>query len=207
MAYKQRWSDLFAILDISNTPAIDKKDADTLSQNIASHFGQLLQGNATMQAFDSFFVDLIQNFGKDGKMTKEQLIQGVEKNLVGKSSSLPAWWTASVGALFTAYNINKEIGILSVADVADVVHRFQPGATQAAIQNAYNWALHLNDLPKTPFQGGPGPVETFNSITFSEVVFQWGTSAQPTPEAQLLLPFFQQFGGIVPLSTPTKSSG
>jgi len=199
MAYKNRLSELFTLLDINNTSFVAQKDVDAVSKNIASVLGQAV-GSSTMQGFDTFFTALIQNFGKDGKLTKDQLIQGVESTLVGKDvDNAPAWWSASVNSLFNAYNINNK-QILTVADVSQVVLKFKPSATPASIQRAYDWVLDNG-------KGIPKPPAPFDSGTFPKIVFQWETSAVQTPEADLLLPFFYRYEGIVPLAGPTKSSG
>lgn len=126
---------------------------------------------------------LIKEFdvNKDGKVSKEELITGVEKVIVGKPvEALPAWWRENINNIFNAIDTNKN-GELSLEESIKALHNFNPAETEANITAAYKWAV----------QHGPSKGR-YDANTLNYVIFLWASSPDDIPEVTTLTPYFRK---------------
>jgi len=184
MAYKQNWLGLFAIFDVEKKGYVVPADAKHIAGNLAKFFGIPEDSDripAGASAFSEFFNDFIKTFdlNKDGKVTKEEFLYGIEQKFVGKSvDNQPDFWKVHVIDFFRVYDTNKN-GELSYEEVYESVKRPDPSASSGDIKAAYEWALTKSTTGK------------FDAETFFHIVYIWGTSTENSPEAVLLLPLLR----------------
>eukprot|EP00026_Physarum_polycephalum_P016767 Phypoly_transcript_17763.p1 GENE.Phypoly_transcript_17763~~Phypoly_transcript_17763.p1 ORF type:complete len:187 (+),score=38.14 Phypoly_transcript_17763:99-659(+) len=185
MAYKQRWLEYFEALDADGSGAIDPGDLSYATKTFSKMLGKpedSAEVKSHAAAYSTFFHDLVKAFdiNKDGSISKDELLAGVEKYFIGKTpETVPDWWKAHVLQAFEAVDINGD-GDLSVEEKVSFVKRLVPSASEADITAAYAWGIK---------QGSSGK---YDATTLSRIVFKWATDPNPTPEASLLLPFFSK---------------
>eukprot|EP00026_Physarum_polycephalum_P015429 Phypoly_transcript_16106.p1 GENE.Phypoly_transcript_16106~~Phypoly_transcript_16106.p1 ORF type:complete len:184 (+),score=37.05 Phypoly_transcript_16106:277-828(+) len=178
MAWKQRWSDYFDLLDGDKNGFIDANDIPYMAKGMAKMIG--LPENAPevkgmSDFFGKFFNSLIKEFdaNSDGKVSRAELLAGVEKKFIGKESS-PAWWNDYIDATVKFLMAGK--AELSFEEVLEFVKRFDPSVNPEALKKSFEWSLTLNKNGK------------FDGTTWGSVLFVWATSPDDTPQAKPLLP-------------------
>jgi len=185
MAYKQRWLGYFKVLDANNSGFIDPGDAAIVGKRLATTFGFAEgspQYHGIVKALEGYLTNLIKDFdiNKDGKVSREELIESVDKLFVGKGiEHLPGWWIANLELFFKAFDTNNN-GELSLEEVTHIIKKVTPHESAENIAHAYKWAQnHSHSKGK------------YDANTLVAILYEWATSPAPTPEAEILMPFFR----------------
>eukprot|EP00026_Physarum_polycephalum_P019160 Phypoly_transcript_21032.p1 GENE.Phypoly_transcript_21032~~Phypoly_transcript_21032.p1 ORF type:complete len:159 (+),score=34.89 Phypoly_transcript_21032:134-610(+) len=133
-------------------------------------------------AYRKFFECLIKDFdaNKDGKVSKEELINGVEKQFIGKKTSeLPGWWKESVTNAFNYFDVDKD-GSCSLEETTKNFQSLSPNTSAEDIAKAYKWVQDHSASGK------------FDGPAFSDlIVYNWATSPDTIPEVYTFTPFFR----------------
>jgi len=186
MAYKQRWQDFFEVLDSNHNGFVEPTDGPIVGKKIAAALGKEEGGEEykeIVESFDEFLKEVIHGFDldKDGKVSKEEFFVSVDNIFIGKKlEEIPDWWKTRIAESFYVLGADH-LGTVTKEGVVDNIHRFSPGVPVAAIEKAYDWAAGLSGSGKYDVNG------------FYKVVYEWATNPNPTPEADILTPFFRKF--------------
>jgi len=178
VAYKQRWLDYFEMLDSNNNGTIDVGDVEAAGK-IAEASGHFT--GAALVQYKQHIAEVVGHLikeydsNKDGKVTKEEWLAGIEKAFIGKSQdAAPAWWNEVLGGFFAAADANKN-GEISEDEFVKAVTTLSPKVTADAVKKAYN---HVK---------GPGK---FDAAVFRKLYWIWATSPNPEPEVDILASTF-----------------
>eukprot|EP00026_Physarum_polycephalum_P017296 Phypoly_transcript_18472.p1 GENE.Phypoly_transcript_18472~~Phypoly_transcript_18472.p1 ORF type:complete len:202 (+),score=49.84 Phypoly_transcript_18472:34-606(+) len=185
MAYKQRWLEYFELLDADKSGFIDLGDL----ANATDMYSKVLRKPAdsadvkgAVAVYRKFFELLIKDFdtNKDGKVSKEELLSGVEKHFIGKKASeLPAWWKEQVTAAFNFFDIDKD-GSLSLEETTKNFQSLSKNTSAEDLAKAYNWVASHSASGK------------FDGPAYSDlIVYNWATSPDTIPEVYTLTPYFR----------------
>eukprot|EP00026_Physarum_polycephalum_P014049 Phypoly_transcript_14519.p1 GENE.Phypoly_transcript_14519~~Phypoly_transcript_14519.p1 ORF type:complete len:127 (+),score=24.12 Phypoly_transcript_14519:512-892(+) len=115
------------------------------------------------------------------QVSKEELLAGVENHFIGKKpSELPDWWKIHVTTVINILDHNKN-GELSLEECTKNIQHWAPSISAEKISAAYEWLIKHSIT-------GKADAAAFSDI----VVYQWATNPEPTPEADILAPFFHK---------------
>lgn len=181
MAYRDRWLKYFDHFDINKNNFLDPEDFKIVGEAVDRLFGIPADGSVSTGAiFHDYFVAFIRelDIDKDGKLTREEVLQGAEKYFVGKdASTAPKWWVDLIQKFFQVFDKDHN-GSLSLQEVKDYVKKVYPGEDDAKIEHAFEWAKKQS------------PSGKWDADAVQNTVLTWAGSRDPTPEADVLLPFF-----------------
>jgi len=179
MAYKQRWLEYFEVLDVNGDGFIDRSDVDgvvNLAAKNVTNPAALAEIRAVATEFNA---NLIREFdaNRDGKVSKEEWLQGVEKVFVGKTvETAPQWWQDLATRTFVAADINKN-GEIAEEEYVKNVGNLSPSTNVEDVKKAYR---HFKGEGK------------FDVASFKRVLFTWASSPNAEPEATTLTPYFRK---------------
>jgi len=174
MAYKQRWLDYFELLDANGNGTIDAGDVGAAGER-AEASG--LFTPATLAQYKQHLAEIINHLikeydaNKDGKITKEEWLAGIEKGFIGKSQEAgPAWWNDVLGKIFATVDKNNN-GEISEDEYVKAVTTLSPTTSADAVRKAYNNVK------------GPGK---FDVEVVRKLYWRWATSPDSDPEIDTL---------------------
>eukprot|EP00026_Physarum_polycephalum_P017382 Phypoly_transcript_18594.p1 GENE.Phypoly_transcript_18594~~Phypoly_transcript_18594.p1 ORF type:complete len:187 (+),score=31.31 Phypoly_transcript_18594:72-632(+) len=185
MAYKQRWLEYFDILDANKNGFIEPGDLENIAQTL-SKFLRVPENHPKVttgvEANKRFLTALIKDLdtNKDGKVSREELLAGVERLFVGKTpQTLPAWWRDNIKQFFETNDLDNN-GVLSYEELARDIRGTTPTETEENIKAAYDWAIKLS------------PAGVFNAEVAIAGSFVWATSPDPEPECTRIYAFWKK---------------
>jgi len=180
MAYKQRWADYFDLLDGNGNGFIEPSDAEVLVKRAAAGGALSAEAQASLKTVvTKLIADLIKAYdaNKDGKVSKEEWANAVEKSFAGKPiDQAPDWWKEQIVGVFKVTDTNNS-GELSEDEVTVRVIKQNPSANPDEVRAAY----------KKVTAGGKWDV-----IKYQEIAWTWATSPNPEHEVVLLTPFLKK---------------
>eukprot|EP00026_Physarum_polycephalum_P017786 Phypoly_transcript_19125.p1 GENE.Phypoly_transcript_19125~~Phypoly_transcript_19125.p1 ORF type:complete len:186 (+),score=39.20 Phypoly_transcript_19125:119-676(+) len=185
MAYKQRWAGFFDLFDSDGSGFISLADVKGAAQHFIKTFG-LKPGtkeyDGAVLAYDHFFAGFIKDVDQngDGKVTREELANAVEKAKAAGISAAPGWWRSANAELFQVVDTNHN-GEISLQELTEFTKKVTPNQSQEAIRKAYEWALKTANTP------------VLNGEAFWILNFVWGVSEEPNPELDIIFPYWRKY--------------
>jgi len=116
----------------------------------------------------------------DGKVSREELLDGVDQKFVGKTAKeLPGWFRENIATFFKSFDMDNN-GELSFEELIAMYNLVAPEYTADALKSAYEWVIKISPNGKYDVDG------------LLELVHIWGTSSERVPLANLVMdPFFK----------------
>eukprot|EP00026_Physarum_polycephalum_P016246 Phypoly_transcript_17116.p1 GENE.Phypoly_transcript_17116~~Phypoly_transcript_17116.p1 ORF type:complete len:138 (+),score=20.93 Phypoly_transcript_17116:297-710(+) len=109
-----------------------------------------------------------------GKVSKEDLLVGVEKHFIGKTpDTLPDWWKNNAKELLDGIDTNKR-GELTFEETTTMLKRVTPATPDADIAEGFQWICNLS------------PSGKFDATTVSVLLFQWATSPHDSKQLRTI---------------------
>jgi Ca2+-binding EF-hand superfamily protein len=183
MAYRDRWVAYFNALDANKTGFIQPSDAIFIGKKVAAVYG-VTDGSPEYTAIlnaSPKVVDGIINAcdaDKDGKVSLEELLSGVENTIIGKTAhTLPECYASPLEEYFRAADLSHN-GIISLEEMIIGIKKVAPHESEERVKNAYQWAAQQSSSGK------------YDKEALLHVGLQWATSPDPTPEADILIGYF-----------------
>eukprot|EP00026_Physarum_polycephalum_P009091 Phypoly_transcript_09202.p1 GENE.Phypoly_transcript_09202~~Phypoly_transcript_09202.p1 ORF type:complete len:188 (+),score=38.43 Phypoly_transcript_09202:815-1378(+) len=186
MAYKQRWMEYFDVLDANKNGFIEPSDLDNIATTL-SKFLRVPEDHQKVktgvEANKRFFAGLIKDLdaNKDGKVSREELLAGVEKLFVGKNpQALPQWWKDNLKQFFETNDLDQN-GVLSYEELARDIRGTTPTETDENIKASYDWIIKIS------------PTGKLDAEAALAGAFVWATSPNLEPECTRIYAFWRKF--------------
>eukprot|EP00026_Physarum_polycephalum_P012369 Phypoly_transcript_12669.p1 GENE.Phypoly_transcript_12669~~Phypoly_transcript_12669.p1 ORF type:complete len:211 (+),score=33.99 Phypoly_transcript_12669:26-658(+) len=148
MAYMQRWMDYFDLLDVDKNGVIDSMDLYRTSQIVQTEMDKYENSEEIQQAisaYNTIFNGFMEDFDedKDGRVTKEDVLFGVQKHFIGQTlETIPAWWKESSKHMIEAADLDKD-GELSLEETRRYLKMADPALSDTAIEASFAWVKGL----------------------------------------------------------------
>eukprot|EP00026_Physarum_polycephalum_P015390 Phypoly_transcript_16057.p1 GENE.Phypoly_transcript_16057~~Phypoly_transcript_16057.p1 ORF type:complete len:189 (+),score=41.26 Phypoly_transcript_16057:97-663(+) len=184
MAYKLTWNAFFDLYDTDKSGDVSPEDVKGAARYFIEKYNISKDSpdyEKAIKCYDDFFGGFFKatDTNKNGKVTREELINTMTKIKEAGYENAPAWWRDGGESHFGVVDKNKT-GEISLEELTEFVKKERPAYTDADIEHAYKWGLQTVGREK------------LDKEAYFHLNYIWGTDTEPHHELDIIFPFWSK---------------